>query len=231
MDNRKFSVSSEELKMECLRRKYLELLSQPDVFPSEENWDFIISNNMRGLGKRLYRKYLVSYMLDEDKRCDYHNLAIKRFPMYLKAVPRDEAIEVVYADTDSAPDGFLKLVYDCQLFDCERIGHLVDNGHPDLAADLLDAYQPEYDGDTIDAMQFLLSKFDHLPSLGSIEMHKGIFKVERRYICPDGHSNPHDVMFCEDEDCGKDIYGLTEDQRQAVEQFAERIDVLRDMLD
>ena len=80
-------------------------------------------------------------------------------------------------------------------------------------------------------MQFLLSKFDHLPSLGSIEMHKGIFKTERRYICPDGHSNPHDVMFCEDEDCGKDIYGMTEDQRQAVEQFAERIDVLREMLD
>lgn len=231
MDNRKFSVSSEELKMECLRRKYLELLTQPEVFPSEENWDFIISNHLQGLGARLYRKFVVSYMLEDDQRCDYHNLAIKRFPKYIQSIERDEALDVVYSDTESAPDGFVKLVYDCQLFDCERIGHLVDNGQPDLAADLLGAYQPEYDGDTIDAMQFLLTKFDHLPSLGTIEVHKGVFKTERRYICPDGHSNPHDVMFCEEEGCGKDIYGLTEAQRKAVEQFSERIGVLRDMLD
>lgn len=231
MENRKFSVSSEELKMECLRRKYLELLSQPEVFPSEENWDFIISNNLHGLGARLYRKFLVSYMLKDDQRCDYHNLAIKRFPKYLPSIEREEALDVVYSDVESATDGFVKLVYDCQLFDCERIGHLVDIGQPDLAANLLGAYQPEYDGDTIDAMQFLLTKFDHLPSLGAIEVHKGIFKTERRYICPDGHSNPHDVMFCEEQGCGKDIYGLTKVQREAVEQFAERIEVLRDMLD
>lgn len=229
MNNQRFSVSSEELKMESLRRKYLELLSQAEVFPSEENWNFIIDNRLQGLAARLYRKYVVSYLLDEASRCDYHNLAIKYFPKYVEIADRDEVLEAVY--DDSSHDGFVKLVYDCRLFDSERIGRLIDDGRPDLAADLLGAYQPEYDGDTVDAMQFLLTKFDRLPSLGSIEIHKGVFRTERRYICPDGHSNPHDVMYCEDEGCGKDICGLTAAQRSAVEQFAERIEILRDMLD
>ncbi len=231
MEDHKFAVSSEELKIECLRRKYLDLLSQPEVFASEDNWDFIISNRLTGLGARLYRKYIVSYMLDDEQRCDYHWLAIKRFKDYIKLIDRNEALEVVYSDVDSSPEGFVAIVYECELFDCQRIGDLIDSGKPDLAADLLDAYQPEYDGDTVDAMQFLLTKFGHLPSLGSIEVHKGIFKTERRYVCPDGHENSHDVIYCEEDGCGKDIYGLTESQHEAIERFAERIDILRDMLD
>lgn len=231
MKDHKFAVSSEELKMECLRRKYLDLLSQPEVFASEENWNFIISNRLTGLAVRLYRKYIVSYMLDESQRCDYHWLAIKRFKEYIRLIDREEALDVVYSDPESSSEGFIALIYDCELFDCQRIGELIDLGKSDLAADLLDAYQPEYDGDTVDAMQFLLTKFDHLPKLGSIEVHKGIFKTERRYVCPEGHENPHDAIYCEEDGCGKDIYGLTESQREAVERFAERIEVLRDMLD
>lgn len=231
MDNRRFSVTADELRTECLRRKYCELLSQPEVFPSEENWEFIIANRLEGLGDRLYRKYLVSHVLDEDKRCDYHLLAIKYFPRYLSCVDRDYALDIVYSDPYSDRDAFVGLVYSCQLFDCGHVSRLIEDGHPDLAADLLGAFQPEYDGDDIDAMQFLLAGFDNLPSLGSIEIHKGIFKSERRYLCPDGHSNPQDVIYCQHEHCGKDINGLTETQRDEIEKFAERIQVLRDMLD
>ena len=231
MDNRRFSVTADELMTECLRRKYCELLSQPEVFPSEENWDFIISNRRAGLCDRRYHKYIVSLMLEEDKRCDFHQLAIKNFPRYIEAIDRQEAIEAVYADPCSERDAFVGLVYTCRLFDCAHIGSLIDDGRPDLAADLLGAYQPEYDGDTIDAMQFLLTRFDTLPVLGSIEMHKGLFRSERRYICPDGHLNPQDAIYCREENCGKDINGLTEAQRTAIENFARRIEVLRDMLD
>ena len=38
----RYTVSADELKAECLRRKYLVLLDKPDVFPSKANWDFII---------------------------------------------------------------------------------------------------------------------------------------------------------------------------------------------
>lgn len=231
MDVRRFSVSAHELKVECLRRKYRELLSQPDIFPSKENWDFIIDNAMTGLGEGLYRKFLVASLLDEDKRCDFHLLAIEKFPVYLKTVDRSYALEILYSDHSTMRDEFVRLVYECQLFDAGKIGDIIDAGIPDLAAELLDSYQPEYDGDAIDAMQFLLSKFDKIPSLGEIEIHKGLFKTERRYICPDGHVNPQDAIFCQTEGCGKDIRGLTESNLKAIERFADRIEILREMLD
>ena len=231
MEERRFSVSAQDLKLECLRRKYRGLLSQAEVFPSEENWNFIISNRLSGLGSGLYRKYLVANLLDENQRCDYHILAIENFPRYIRVVSRDEALETVYSDSTTDPEAFISVIYECDLFDAERIGELIDSGRPDIAAELLDAYQPEYDGDTIDAMQFLLSKFDRLPSLGSIELRKGLFKTERRYICPDGHENPSDAVYCGDEDCGKDIKGLTKANREAIDRFSERIAVLREMLD
>lgn len=231
MDGRRFSVSAQELKLECLRRKYRELLSQADVFPSEENWRFIISNCLSGLGAGLYRKYLVANLLDEGQRCDYHLLAIDNFPRYMKVIERDEALETVYSDCETDTDAFVRLVYDCDLFDAGRIGELIDAGHPEIAAELLEAYQPEYDGDTIDAMQFLLNKFDRLPSLGTIELRKGLFKSERRYICPEGHDNPCDAIYCMEEECGKDIKGLTKSNRESIDKFSERISVLREMLD
>lgn len=231
MDNRRFSVSADELKVEIMRRKYCELLSHADVFPSKENWDFIIENHLTGLGDGLYRKFLVSSLLDDSQRCDYHILALESFPRYLQTIDREYAIETIYADplTDSA--AFVKLVYDCRLFDCNAISQLIDAGHLSLAVSLLDSFQPEYDGDTIDAMQFLIAKFDNLPRLGSIEFHKGIFRSENKYICPDGHVNPEDVVYCKKESCGKDIFGLTEEQRQTIEKFGQRIEILREMLD
>lgn len=231
MEDRRFSVTAHELKVESLRRKYIRLLSQPDIFPSEENWDFIYANRMGGLAKGLYRKYLVAKLLDEKTRCDFHNLAIEKFPDYLKIIDRNEAIAAVYSDSETDRDAFVELIYKSDLFDAESIGNLIESGHPDLAAELLDAFQPEYDGDDIDAMQFLLNKFDTLPSLGSIELHKGMFKTERRYICPDGHSNSHDVIYCQYDQCGKDIKGLTKENREAIDRFVERINILRELLD
>lgn len=231
MQNQRFSVSADELKTECLRRKYIQLLSQAEVFPSEENWKFIISNKLPGLAKLLYRKYLVSVMMHPDHRCDFHMLALNMFPQYIKSIDRSEAIDAIYSDSYSDSGAFVKLVRECDLFDAEYIGTLVGNGHVGLAAELLDAYQLEYDGDSIDAMQYLRDKFENLPSVGSIELHKGVFRNEQRYICPCGHSNPGDTIYCRHEDCGLDIKGLTALQRDKVSQFSERIEILREMLD
>ena len=231
MEDRRFSVSAHELKVEILRRKYIRLLSQPDVFPSKENWDFILTNAMSGLAVGLYRKYLVAKLLDEDRRCDFHYLAIEKFPSYLKIIDRQEALKAVYSDVETDRDAFVELIYKSDLFDAESIGDLIDNGYPDLAAELLDAYQPEYDGDSIDAMQFLLNKFDVLPSIGAIELYKGVFKTERHYVCPNGHQNPHDAIYCQEEECGKDIKGLTKANREAIDRFADRINILQEMLD
>lgn len=224
----KLSVTADELREEMTRRRYVELLSQPEVFPSAENWQFIISRALKGLGPGLYRKYIVSTLLDPAKRCDYHLNAITNFPVYLETVDRAYALETVYGDTESSEDAFRKIVYQCRLFDAGLIGELLADGRISLAVSLLEAYQPEYDGDSVDAMTYLLRRLRTLPALGSVEDRRGMFKTDRRYICPNGHVNSADAMYCTN--CGLDIFGLTENERKAIDAFADRIDALRDLL-
>ncbi len=224
-------ITSDQLNNECLRRRYVGMLSRPEVFPTAANWDFIITNRLRGLTAGLYRKYLVSWLLDPSDRCDYHRLAIERMPDYVNAVDREEALDVIYGDVDSSPDAFVALVRRCHLFDADRLNELLDEGYSTLVVDLLDAGRPDYGLDDLAAMRRLSLRLSELPQLGSIENHKGLLSGGMRYICPNGHVNQADVVFCAREDCGLDICGLTAAQRDAVDRFAERIDVLADMLD
>ena len=76
----KTRISADELRAECLKERYSRQLTRPEVFPSEDNWKYIIDHRMTGIGSGLYRKYLVSWLLDESERCDYHLAALKYFP-------------------------------------------------------------------------------------------------------------------------------------------------------
>lgn len=222
-------ITAEELNNECLRRRYAVMLSRPEVFPTAANWDFIISNRLRGLTAGLYRKYLVSWMLDPSDRCDYHRLAIERMPDYVDAIDRDEALDVIYGDVDSSPEAFVALVKRCRLFDADRLNELLDEGYGTLVTDLLDADRPDYGIDDLVAMRRLSVRLSGLPKLGSVENHKSLLSGGMRYICPNGHVNQADVVFCTHEDCGLDICGLTARRRDAVDRFASRVEVLTDM--
>jgi len=230
MEKQRYSITSQELNDEILRRKYRELLTRPEVFPSIENWQYIIDRHMQGLGQGLYRKYLVSWLLNEEQRCEYHITALQMFPEYLKAVDHTYAVETVYSDVDTSPQAASKLIYECELFDSYQICELLDSQKIDLAISLLDARQPVYDADTVDGMQYLLKKIYALPNIGTYETKKVFFKNEQQYICPNGHSNPSDTIYCLHEGCGKDIKGLTEKQHSAINEFSERIEILSDLL-
>lgn len=231
MSSPRFMVTSDELKAECLKRRYRELLAKPDVFPSQSNWDYIIDHRMTGVGEGLYRKYLVSWLLPESQRCDYHEMALKEFPRYLKTVPRDYAMDVVYGDVVSSRSAFVSVVEECELFDCGRLFGLAESGDYALVVDLLGAFQPEYDGDDLDAMRSLVGFLEDRNNEGLVVRNRGMFKSEDRYVCPAGHSNPADVVFCGHDGCGLNIQGYTEAQVRAIADFRLRISALQSLLD
>ena len=225
-------ISAKELKAECLRRKYLELLERPDTFPSAANWAYIIQERMHGLGPALYRKFLVAGKLDEDKRSVLHTAALRHFPEYLKAVDRAEALSTVYGDRHTSPDTFISLVIDCQLFDAARIKEIIDGGEPadlHVAARLLEAFQPEYDNGDLLMMRRLRESLRQLPPLGRIEERRGLLGLSRKYVCPCGHVNDASSMYCDE--CGLDIRGLSRDDEDSVEQFDRTVDTLAEMLE
>ena len=209
-------ISAEQLRTELLRRRYAELLEQPDVFPSQANWDFIIEHALTGIGEGLYRKFLVSAVLPEAERRSPNRIALKEFPRYLRAVPRDYAVEVVYDDTVSAP---------------EATRELIDRGEPGMAADLLVTFQPAYTLDDLAAMRVLLRRLRRLPEEGEMTDGRGLLRRELRYVCPAGHVNAAEAQFCTHSGCGLNIYGLTRAQTEAIDAFEARIDALASLLD
>lgn len=224
-------VSAEELRTELLRRRYETLLQQPEVFPSQSNWDFIIGHALTGIGDGLYRKYLVSAVLTEEQRRSPNRIALLEFPRYLKAVPREYAIEVVYDDTVSAPEATRSLIEECELFDAHSIIGLIDRGEVSMAVDLLSAFQPDYGYEDLEDMRLLLCRMHSLSEEGEITDGRGLLRRELRYVCPAGHVNPVEAEFCSHSGCGLNIYGLTREQMQAIDAFADRVDALASLMD
>lgn len=224
------SVTADRLRAEELRLRYLEIIDRPDVFPTATNWQFIIDNAMTGLGPALYRKYLVAADTDEDDREPLYREALRYFPLYLRAVPRDYAIYTVYSDTVTMPDETLRLIRDAQLFDADSILDLLRAGETDFAFKAIDSYCAEYTEADLCAMRRLASWIDGQPQTGSMEERRGLLGgPSLKYICPRGHVNDSDATFCSHSSCGLDIYGHTERQAAAIEAFRLRLRALENL--
>lgn len=224
------AISAEALRTELLRLRYARLLEQPEVFPSQANWDFIIQNALEGIGEGLYRKFLVSAVLDESERRSPNRIALKEFPRYIKAVPRQYAIEVVYDDTVSAPEATKNLIIECELFDARAVAELIERGELGMAVDLLEAFQPEYTRADLADMRALLDRLQHLPEEGEMADGRGLLRRELRYVCPAGHVNAAEAQYCTHAGCGLNIYGLTRPQVQAIDDYSTRVEALASLL-
>lgn len=223
-------ITSEQLRIEELRLKYLELLKRPDVFPTLANWQFISSNSLKGLCALLYGKYMTALTVDDNDRENLHDVAIEEFPKYLTTVDRAEAVGAIYGDVDTDRKTAESLIRQNGLFDAESLLKLLKNGETDFAISLLDIYQPEYSTDDVKGMDALLEFLDNLPVKGKIENRAGIFGTSEKYICPEGHANPSEEEYCRHSGCGKNIRGLTEVQEQKILQYSKRIEALKSLL-
>jgi len=225
-------IKAEDLQAEILRRRYIELLEKADVFPSQNNWDYIISTAMGGdIGRLLYRKYLVSMLTPTPDRVDCHLAAIREFPRYLEAVSYEDAVSAVFSDTDTLPDETIKLIKRYKLFSAEQLHRLLDEGKIDIVIECLSVFKREYTCDDLMQMKSLLHCLRHLPETGRYEHIQNVFKSGVRYICPNGHINNQSAEYCSRPDCGLNIYGLTHEQTGLINAFENIVDVLDDMLD
>ena len=223
-------VSAKDLEIEELRLRYAELLADPGVFPTRTNWEFITANRMEGLGGLLYDKYLISLAVDDVDRADLHNIAVEEFPRYLAAVDHDYAVSIIYPTLIDNIDAAMPLIRRCRLFDAVELCRLVESGHADIAADLVDVYRPYYNVADLSPMRRLAMLFDHLPVLGEIRSQRGIFGTSDKYICPRGHVNNPESRYCTHSGCGLDAHGLTAGQNEAIETYKRRVEALTNLL-
>ncbi len=223
------SVSADQLRAEELRLKYVTLLDDPAVYPTRENWKYIIDNRMEGVGPALFNRYVTALEVDDVDRAELHSIAIEEFPRYLEAVDRDYALSIIY-EGGAGHDICVDLIRRCRLFDANYLVNLIDCGELDLALDVIDVYQPEYTQADLDAMEMLAKCLAGLPDKGSIEDRRGIFGMSSKYICPNGHVNDADAKYCTHSGCGLDIKGLTRRRAEAVDIFRHRLEALRNLI-
>lgn len=222
-------VTVEELIAGERAERYKRQLERPEVFPDASNWDYIIANKMTEIAPELYRKYLVSWMTPEKQRSDYHDLALDRFPEYIRAIDRETALVAVYDDITSATEATLNLIHKCKLFDSIQLMSLLDEGvNPGFVADCMDAYQNRYTADDISDMQRLRKAMTALDPEGEMHENRSIFGRELRYICPNGHSNSAQLEYCAQ--CGLNINGLTESQVSNIASFDTRLRILQRLM-
>ena len=224
-------VTAQQLNAEVLKRKYLQLLENPDIFPSQKNWDFIIENNMYELAPLLYKKYLSAIDIEECERGDYHNDTIVMFPRYLEYIPRQHAVKALYSDTSTNTKASIDLAIKLNLFDIDGILDMLDRDEIRAAAQMLIALMPSYDTNDLDDLKDLLDDFLELPELGHYEGSRiSILSGKERYICPNGHVNEEDVEFCVHEGCNQNIKGLTPTEVECINTYANRLEILEELL-
>lgn len=222
-------ITREDLMLAERAEKYKVQLQRPEVFPTEENWQYITENAMSEVAPELYHKYLIAWLTPENDRSDFHQLTLEYFPEYLSVIDRDTALDTVYADVETAPEATLGLIRDCALFSAHDLSLLLDKGvDAGFIALCLKAYQPDYDADDLMDMQALLRKMQRLPEKGQIALPRGIFSRDEKYICPKGHTNPANAEFCSS--CGLDIYGLNKEQAACIQLLASRTKTLGALL-
>ena len=222
-------ISADELKIEELRLRYLELIARPEVFPTQANWRFISSHKMHGLAMGLYQKYLTALTIDDNDREQLHEIAIREFPDFIKSISREEAVDAVYSDLTTAPEASLELIKEAGLFSADYLIHLLDQGEIRTVMNILEVYQPEYSAEDIDSMEELLSRLETLPQLGEIKEVGGIFGSSLKYICPNGHKNQPDAEYCAHPGCGQNIYGLTQQEKTRLATYANRVKALKSL--
>ena len=194
--------------------------------PKSSELDFIMENSLWELAPSLYDYYVTNR--GETRPID------EVFPIILSTLSYDEAIAFIYNDYENRCRCVYNLLQKNKLFNATKVLEIL-RSNLTLGVELLEIDKKEYDHNDLVAMKEILSYLDNLPDKGKIEMTKsGILssKMEEMYICPEGHKNNKDVVYCEGNGgyCGLNIKGLKQEQVNVINACRDKVRVLENLL-
>lgn len=223
-------VSADQLNIEVFKENWHK--RNKAHTPSIKELNFIMSNNLTDLAESLYDYYATERIQIDARPID------EKFPIILSTLSYEEAVEVIYKDYEVRHTYAYDLIKANKLFNAQKVLNLLNAGHINLAVQLLETEKPDYMRDDVEVMTEILSVLDTLPDKGKFqEMKSGVFsaKLEEMYICPIGHKNNKDVVFCESIThnggvCGLNIKGLNREQVDNIEAFRIKVGILKTLL-
>ncbi|MBR1667119.1 MAG: YbjQ family protein [Bacteroidaceae bacterium] len=222
-DEKKNNVTFETLQCEYNKRLFKQKLDKEEYLTQDE-WKYILTHDMPELAEPLYKSYVRSkaaYAEGGGLECQ------NNFPLYVSRLNYDDAVKLMYKQETC----YTNIIKQSHLFNASKIlEYAIKQGDFSLVCRLLASDKLLYDKKDLKEMQDLLAFLQNLPNVGKIEEVKGgmFSSGGTKYVCQCGTKNDKDAVFCSN--CNRDIKGFTKDQRTEINQFAEKVAILKELL-
>jgi len=238
-ESKEDEISWDELNLAYHKRKIHRKIESDEPI-SDEEWDFLIKNDVEALTPSLYQYYQkcigsgaamgeasnAGGMYAGTQRPYWATSGISNFKKYLSKLDYKDAINYVYKDISNFKD----IIISNKLFSASNILKLAQEGKFDVAISLLSVEKSSYNIQDLAEMQELSNFFQNLPDVGKNEVVKGgLFSSGgMKFICVCGIKNDISTEYCSG--CGKNIKGLTRSEQKAINNYLELVETLAEIL-
>ena len=228
-------VSWETVNSMFFKKKILRKLNENTPL-SDDDWSVINKYKASDLLEPLYNYYSKCRELEKEAKADtiYINKivdnwvvsGISYFKQYVSSLDYKDAIKYVYKDVGA----FEEIINKNKLFNAAKILELANQGKLDIAISLLHVEKTSYNDSDLSDMKSLCKFFKNLPEVGcKTEIINSLFSSGGlKYICSCGRKNEPDIEYCTE--CGKNIYGITKEQKQKIDEFVDLVDTLDELI-
>ena len=216
-------VTNDLLILEYRKKLYKRKLENGQRI-NEEEWKYVTLHNMPDLSELLYKDYIKA---KADSAALGASETLNWFPKYLSRLTFSQAVELLYNKEDCLVEQ-IKLLH---LFSPKHVLDYAKQGKLDLVFLLLKTDKRSYSKTDLQVLKELAQYLQNLPDRGKIEEVKaGIFSSGGlKFICECGCKNDKDIEYCES--CGKNIKGLTLQQKYQLDAFMEQVEILQQLME
>lgn len=225
-------ISYSQIRHQYLTGFYRQLLKDQKNL-TDRDWENIYSLNISELAPELTSEYfrLKTNKSDHFEFIQYRDFYSKKYEEYLTRLNKSDAGKNVYLYLKSAPELVTHLVIRYNLFDPKIILEQLTLGNISVAVNLLRSHKDYYTKEDLIEMNEIICLLDNLPNKGSYQIAtSGIFskKEEEIYICPNGHKNSKELIYCSS--CGQNIKGLTLNKVEIINYFKDFTTALKTII-
>jgi len=229
----KLSELDSVIGLEILEQEYNKRIIVDKVIdkklPTQEDWQFLLSTPIKEIAPIILELYLEKLYKDQNFLSETEKLLMANTSNFFRNLDEKEAVEILYENITNNPKACIEIIDSNNLFSAQKILDLINKGEISIAVDCLSTNKNYYTKDDLNIMEKIVTYFENLEDLGSIEFVKGVLgKAKEKYICPDGHPNNPEVKYCEV--CNKNIKGLRKSQVNTINNFNTKTDSLKTIL-
>ncbi len=211
-------ISADNVKRVVEKNKILKKLSSHEALTASD------CNQMLANPSCDYLEYIFQYyypIFRKDGNLNYS----EETKQLVSLLQEQEVVPIVYKYYPQNK-AIAKLIIGCSLFDPKSVLDLLSKDK-DLAIDVLAADKPYYNMEDVAIMEQIIKGFEELPDIATHTKGKlGLFGKETDIIiCPYGHKYLPENNCCPT--CGTDVRGLTIDDREIVENFKTKVQVIK----